>query len=130
MAHLMASTSGTDADFIVKLTALALRGHPLLNARWEGDRIDLASEINVGIAVDTEAGLLVRRPHPEHGRVLQAYLTPRAETLLQEGHRRVRAIEERMMASLSHDQWLQLTAALQACADALEKDSTETGVLP
>ena len=47
------------SDFIVKLTALALRGHPLLNARWEGDRIDLASEINVGIAVDTEAGLLV-----------------------------------------------------------------------
>ncbi|GHO92683.1 hypothetical protein KSF_027310 [Reticulibacter mediterranei] len=77
-----------------------------------------------------EAGLLVRRPHPEHGRVLQAYLTPQAETLLQEGHRRVRAIEERMMASISHDQWLQLTVALQACADALEKDGTETGALP
>ena len=46
-------------DFIVKLTALALREHPLLNARWEGDRIDVADGVHIGIAVDTEAGLLV-----------------------------------------------------------------------
>jgi pyruvate dehydrogenase E2 component (dihydrolipoamide acetyltransferase) len=46
-------------DFVVTLTALALRDHPLLNARWEGDRIDLAAEAHIGIAVDTEAGLLV-----------------------------------------------------------------------
>ena len=46
-------------DFVVKLTAVALRDHPLLNARWEGDRIDLAAEAHIGIAVDTEAGLLV-----------------------------------------------------------------------
>lgn len=46
-------------DFIVKLTALALGDHPLLNARWAGDRIELADEAHVGIAVDTEAGLLV-----------------------------------------------------------------------
>jgi pyruvate dehydrogenase E2 component (dihydrolipoamide acetyltransferase) len=46
-------------DFLVKLTALTLRDHPLLNARWAGDRIDLESEAHVGIAVDTDAGLLV-----------------------------------------------------------------------
>jgi pyruvate dehydrogenase E2 component (dihydrolipoamide acetyltransferase) len=46
-------------DFLVKLTALTLRDHPLLNARWEGDRIEMAAEAHVGIAVDTEAGLLV-----------------------------------------------------------------------
>jgi pyruvate dehydrogenase E2 component (dihydrolipoamide acetyltransferase) len=46
-------------DFVVKLTALALRDHPRLNARWEGDRIDLATEAHIGVAVDTEAGLLV-----------------------------------------------------------------------
>jgi pyruvate dehydrogenase E2 component (dihydrolipoamide acetyltransferase) len=46
-------------DFLVKLTACALRGHPLLNARWEGEHISLSENIHVGIAVDTDAGLLV-----------------------------------------------------------------------
>ena len=46
-------------DFLVKLTALALRDHPLLNARWAGDRIEFADAADIGIAVDTEAGLLV-----------------------------------------------------------------------
>jgi pyruvate dehydrogenase E2 component (dihydrolipoamide acetyltransferase) len=46
-------------DFVVKLAALALKDHPLLNARWEGDRIEVADRVHVGIAVDTESGLLV-----------------------------------------------------------------------
>ena len=67
------------------------------------------------------AGLLVRRPHPEHGRVLQAYVTPQGETLLQEGYRRVRAIEEQMVTSFQQDELLEFMKALQACTDALEK---------
>jgi pyruvate dehydrogenase E2 component (dihydrolipoamide acetyltransferase) len=46
-------------DFLVKLTALALQGHPLLNASWVDDRIITSTGIHIGIAVDTEAGLLV-----------------------------------------------------------------------
>jgi pyruvate dehydrogenase E2 component (dihydrolipoamide acetyltransferase) len=48
-------------DFTVKLTAPALRNHPLLNARWDekADRIVLCESVHIGIAVDTEAGLLV-----------------------------------------------------------------------
>jgi len=48
-------------DFVVKLTAIALRDHPLLNARWgDGDTpIIVSGEAHIGIAVDTEAGLLV-----------------------------------------------------------------------
>lgn len=33
--------------------------HLLLNARWAGDHIDLRRTVNVGIAVDTERGLVV-----------------------------------------------------------------------
>ena len=43
-------------DIVVKLTALALEKHPLLNARWNGDKIVVSSSINIGIAVDTDAG--------------------------------------------------------------------------
>jgi pyruvate dehydrogenase E2 component (dihydrolipoamide acetyltransferase) len=46
-------------DFIVKLTATALRDHPLLHARWDEDRLVIPDEPHVGIAVDTEEGLLV-----------------------------------------------------------------------
>jgi pyruvate dehydrogenase E2 component (dihydrolipoamide acetyltransferase) len=47
--------------FLVKLTAIALYDHPHLNASWsEGDEhIVLHGEVNIGIAVDTEAGLVV-----------------------------------------------------------------------
>jgi pyruvate dehydrogenase E2 component (dihydrolipoamide acetyltransferase) len=46
-------------DCIIKLTACALQAHPLLNARWEEDRIVLVRGIHIGIAVDTESGLRV-----------------------------------------------------------------------
>jgi pyruvate dehydrogenase E2 component (dihydrolipoamide acetyltransferase) len=49
----------TTTDFIVKLTALALQEHPALNARWEDAGIVSSPEVHIGVAVDTEAGLLV-----------------------------------------------------------------------
>ncbi len=46
-------------DLMIKLTAIALQEHPILNAYLKENEIVLASEINIGTAVDTEAGLLV-----------------------------------------------------------------------
>jgi pyruvate dehydrogenase E2 component (dihydrolipoamide acetyltransferase) len=46
-------------DFLVKLAALALREHPALNARMEDERILESGVVHVGVAVDTEVGLLV-----------------------------------------------------------------------
>ena len=46
-------------DLVIKLTALALEKHPLLNARWCGDTIITSSTIHIGLAVDTGAGLFV-----------------------------------------------------------------------
>ena len=46
-------------DIVVKLTALALEKHPLLNSRWNGDRIVVESSTNIGIAVESDSGLLV-----------------------------------------------------------------------
>jgi pyruvate dehydrogenase E2 component (dihydrolipoamide acetyltransferase) len=45
-------------DFFVKLAAVALAGHPRLNSRWENDRIIQLREIHIGMAVDTEVGLM------------------------------------------------------------------------
>ncbi len=49
----------TYSDLLIKLTAVALREHPMLNACWKDDEIILLKEIHIGIAVDTEAGVLV-----------------------------------------------------------------------
>ncbi len=49
----------TYTDLFVKLAALALEKHPILNSRWEKDRIVTQEGIHIGIAVDTEAGLVV-----------------------------------------------------------------------
>ncbi|HVU86737.1 MAG TPA: dihydrolipoamide acetyltransferase family protein [Pirellulales bacterium] len=46
-------------DLLARLLAVALAEHPRLNARWEEDRVVEVAEIRVGVAVDTEAGLLV-----------------------------------------------------------------------
>jgi pyruvate dehydrogenase E2 component (dihydrolipoamide acetyltransferase) len=46
-------------ELIVSLTAKALGRHPLLNARWQDEAIVLCPGVHVGVAVDTEAGLVV-----------------------------------------------------------------------
>jgi|UniRef100_UPI0037846552 pyruvate dehydrogenase E2 component (dihydrolipoamide acetyltransferase) len=46
-------------DILVKLAAAALRQHPMLAATWAEDHLLLPENIHLGIAVDTEAGLLV-----------------------------------------------------------------------
>ncbi len=45
-------------DLFVRLAALALHNHPRLNSRWQDNQILEMKEINIGIAIDTEAGLM------------------------------------------------------------------------
>lgn len=51
----------TTMPFVIKSVALALREHPLLNASLdaEGEQIIYKEYVNIGIAVDTERGLIV-----------------------------------------------------------------------
>ena len=44
---------------LVSLVAKALREHPALNAKQNGKSIELIMNINIGLAVDTEQGLVV-----------------------------------------------------------------------
>jgi pyruvate dehydrogenase E2 component (dihydrolipoamide acetyltransferase) len=49
----------TVTDLLVKLSAIALRQHPAVNARYQDGKIIRLAEINVGIAAAVEAGLVV-----------------------------------------------------------------------
>ncbi len=46
-------------DLLAKIVAQALMEHPALNARLEGDKIIMSHAVHIGLAVDTERGLLV-----------------------------------------------------------------------
>lgn len=46
-------------DMLARLAAQALLEHPLLNARFDGDTIVQSPTVNIGLAVDTDRGLLV-----------------------------------------------------------------------
>lgn len=50
-------------DILVKLVAAALSKHPRLNASWGGDSIHVNPDINIGLAVAVEGGLIVPVVH-------------------------------------------------------------------
>jgi len=60
--HLVTNQGATDityTDLLVKIVATALRLHPRLNATWSDGRLNLLEDINIGLAVATEDGLVV-----------------------------------------------------------------------
>lgn len=46
-------------DIVIKLVAMALARHQALTMQWAGDQIVVPQEISIGVAVDTDAGLVV-----------------------------------------------------------------------
>lgn len=46
-------------DFVIKAAASALRQHPAVNSSWMGDTIRRNHDVNVGVAVAVDEGLLV-----------------------------------------------------------------------
>jgi pyruvate dehydrogenase E2 component (dihydrolipoamide acetyltransferase) len=46
-------------DLVIKACAVALQHHPAVNTSWLGDKIRINKDINIGVAVAVEDGLLV-----------------------------------------------------------------------
>ena len=46
-------------DLVLRAAARAIQQHPQVNARWAGDAIELAGDINLGFAVAMPTGLIV-----------------------------------------------------------------------
>lgn len=46
-------------DFVVKASSVALKKHKYVNSSWQGDVIKVNKEINIGVAVAVEDGLVV-----------------------------------------------------------------------
>lgn len=46
-------------DLVIKAVSMSLRKHPFVNSSWEGDKIVQHGDINIGVAVAVDEGLLV-----------------------------------------------------------------------
>jgi DNA-binding MarR family transcriptional regulator len=62
---------------------------------------------------------VVRRPHPQHQRVLQAELTETGRHTLKSAATAVDAVEEQMLHKLSSPARATLSSALSSCIDSL-----------
>ena len=67
--------------------------------------------------------LVVRSPHPQHQRVLQAALTGAGRRTLTSAATAVDAIEEQMLRKLSSPARSRLASALSSCIDSLAESS-------
>lgn len=55
----VANTKISFNDFVIKAAAVALKQHPTINSSWMGDHIRINHDVNIGMAVAVEEGLLV-----------------------------------------------------------------------
>lgn len=70
-----------------------------------------------------ERGLITRKEHPTHGRILPAALTPEGLRKVQACHAMVLDVERRMLAPFSGSERRTLAQLLQKCAEALSEGS-------
>jgi DNA-binding MarR family transcriptional regulator len=75
--------------------------------------------MNAIVANLEAAGLVIRRPAPDHGRILRAELTPASRPLLRTCHQAVEAVEARMVAGLDTEERRHLVEALGRCVAGL-----------
>jgi DNA-binding MarR family transcriptional regulator len=71
--------------------------------------------------------LVMRSPHPQHQRVLQAALTGAGRRTLTSAAAEVDAIEEQMLRKLSNPARSRLASALSSCVDSLAETPTPSG---
>ena len=77
-----------------------------------------------GVVANLEtAGLVVRSPDRDDGRLLRVALTSEGRRRLVDAHQRVLAVEARMVSALDDQRRTELIDALHACADALDRPS-------
>jgi pyruvate dehydrogenase E2 component (dihydrolipoamide acetyltransferase) len=69
-------------DMIVKAVGLALDAYPVVNASWREDHLEYHQDVNVGIAVSIEGGLLVPVLHAVNRTDLRT-LSKNAKDLIQ-----------------------------------------------
>jgi DNA-binding MarR family transcriptional regulator len=91
----------------------------LSNAQLARRALVSPQSLNEVLLTLEQRGLVGRRAHPDHGRILQARLTAKGRTLLARCDEEVHQVEARMVGSLSEDEQAALRGALISSIRAL-----------
>jgi DNA-binding MarR family transcriptional regulator len=71
-------------------------------------------------------GLIVRSPHPEHGRVIMTELTTVGQKAVADGAKAADAVEKQMLSMLSTEEARLLCELLKRCAAALDDEPSDS----
>jgi DNA-binding MarR family transcriptional regulator len=100
----------------------ALRAEPGLSGAELARRGFVTPQTMNGVLTSLEErGLVERRAHPVHGRILQAHLTAEGGELAEQADRKAERVNRRMLSGLSTEERRRFLAALRDCASALEQ---------
>jgi DNA-binding MarR family transcriptional regulator len=112
----------TVAQYTV-LSVLAARGS-LSNAQLARRSLVSPQAMNEIIEAMAAKRMVVRRPDPQHGRIVQIGLTARGESVLARCDAAVQALEGEMLAGLNETQRRQFQTLLRSCILTLEIGAT------
>ena len=87
LKNAQAADAPTYTHLIAKLTAVALAEHPVLNASWQNGVPQLHATIHLGLAVDTEDGLLVPVIRDAHAKSLAQITAEALDLTVKARHR-------------------------------------------
>src|SRR5450830_628582 len=100
---------------------LAVAGNPRISNAELARAAFVTPQTMQAILVNLErAGLIMRSPHPEHGRVIMTELTAAGQKAVVGGAKAADAVERQMLSTLSPEETRSLGELLKRCAAALD----------
>lgn len=105
---------------------LAVAGNPRISNAELARAAFVTPQTMQAILVNLERdGLIVRSPHPEHGRVIMTELTTAGQKAVAEGAKAADVVERQMLSMLSPEEARQLCELLKRCAAALNAETRQ-----
>jgi DNA-binding MarR family transcriptional regulator len=102
---------------------LAVAGNPRISNAELARAAFVTPQTMQGILVNLErGGLIVRSPHPEHGRLIMIELTKAGQKVVAEGAKAADVVERQMLSMLSTEEAQLLCELLKRCAAALDDE--------
>ena len=113
------------------LAQLGLENPNALSGAELGHRAGVtAQSMSTALSALLGRGLVVRAPHPTHGRILEARITPEGLELLERAQAAAKTVEDKALATLSEPQQRELRALLRQIMISMDlylPDTTATG---
>lgn len=105
---------------------LAVAGNPKISNAELARAAFVTPQTMQAILVNLERdGLIMRSPHPEHGRVIMTELTTAGQKAVAEGAKAADVVERQMLSMLSTEEARQLCELLKRCAAALSDETRQ-----